>query len=352
VQPEVPVVSRPASLKLEKLTSMDLARPSERGRSVKEQVVGISFVNRGKYVLVVGRDGLIKLWDAWKWKETYSAAVGPQGGGSARVQQHFPHALAFYYVNGANLHLARFSLTEMPGGGGTAVGKATVVEAPPYRYSEGWVTLSPDGLTAAVGPDSQPLTFWEVQSGTKWDSPLVRAVQSSLAAKGSPRMRPEFSPDGKLLLLAENQRAEIWDLKNARPICSLQCPGSAISQWLFTPDSKHIAVCYGNATVWLHDATTGEGRKLIEPTNRSAMLYGLAFSPDGKTLAATTSYFPKENGVGLWDTATGHLRGQLNDLGTTTGPLAFSPDGKKLAVGIYATVTIYGIEEDNAAPEK
>jgi WD40 repeat protein len=74
------------------------------------------------------------------------------------------------------------------------------------------------------------------------------------------------------------------------------------------------------------------GRYPIEGdlTTSIGPVYSVAFSPDGKTLAAGSA----DGTVGLWDVATGQ---QIGDpLAAPGGPVysvAFSPDGKTLAAG-------------------
>lgn len=63
----------------------------------------------------------------------------------------------------------------------------------------------------------------------------------------------------------------------------------------------------------------------------------LAFSPDGKTLAAgggqTLLYRP--GSVTLWDPSTGQLTGELEGHDSAVWAVAFSPDGATLATGTY-----------------
>ena len=57
---------------------------------------------------------------------------------------------------------------------------------------------------------------------------------------------------------------------------------------------------------------------------------GLAFSPDGRTLAAS-SYLDHE--ILLWDLAAGRERARLRGHGSPVISLAFAPDGRSLASG-------------------
>jgi WD40 repeat protein len=58
----------------------------------------------------------------------------------------------------------------------------------------------------------------------------------------------------------------------------------------------------------------------------NAKVWALAFSPDGKTLAAC-----EDTDIGLWDLATGKKIGSLKGHDDTVTALAFSPDDKMLA---------------------
>ena len=56
------------------------------------------------------------------------------------------------------------------------------------------------------------------------------------------------------------------------------------------------------------------------------MVTDLAFSPDGQTIASTSS----DKSVMLWDTATGQHRGTLKGHTARVDSVAFSPDGRRL----------------------
>jgi Tol biopolymer transport system component len=70
-------------------------------------------------------------------------------------------------------------------------------------------------------------------------------------------------------------------------------------------------------------------------------IYCLAFSPDGKSLAAGTS----DKTVHLWDVASGKDLRRLGEPRMVVHAVAFSPDGKSLAVGTYDDhLTVWDLE--------
>jgi WD40 repeat protein len=76
--------------------------------------------------------------------------------------------------------------------------------------------------------------------------------------------------------------------------------------------------------------------KALPPVPNYGRPYSLAFSPDGKTLAAGVS--SKNNGVVLYDVMTGDLKHVLNKLASGPGLPRFTPsDGKFVLAGHYLT---------------
>jgi serine/threonine protein kinase/Tol biopolymer transport system component len=106
--------------------------------------------------------------------------------------------------------------------------------------------------------------------------------------------------------------------------------GGMLSSMAFSPTGTTLAIAdgagAGEACLWDIAAT--------RCTANLPVAYSVAFSPDGKTLAATNSSASADRGtIRLWDVATGRLTTTLTDPGSQGGySAAFSPNGTILAV--------------------
>ncbi len=147
------------------------------------------------------------------------------------------------------------------------------------------------------------------------------------------------APAGGAMAAAQNSYVQVWDLAAGRPRFRRDTACFAVA---ISPDGSVLAT--GGRTqdgadpVVLWDLRTGN--KLRALSGSMYQVFGLAFSPNGKSLAAVScgnsAFSPppsaRAESIRLWDVATGKLQELDGHAGGATS-LAFSPDGKVLATG-------------------
>jgi RNA polymerase sigma factor (sigma-70 family) len=150
-----------------------------------------------------------------------------------------------------------------------------------------------------------------------------------------------FSPDGRLLATSGPSsgargggrfEVSLWDTTTGRQVAVLSGHAHVVHSAAFTPDGQTlVTACYRNR-VCRWDVVRGELRKSFDLPLREGRTACL--SPDGSTLAIAPPWPAPHPGDtdSLWDTETGERRGTLaSERGPSDYGLAFSPDGKTLA---------------------
>ena len=215
------------------------------------------------------------------------------------------------------------------------------------------VSFSPDGKMLAAGSKDKGLKLWDVASGQEL---------ATLAGHEQSVSCVVFSPDGtKVVTGSFDYTARIWDVAERKEL--LRCRAEDyVTSVALSSNGAVLATCGIKETVTLWDIATGrkvsvlgtcvkglnavafssdgqlaaagdEGKlTLLEPFAEPQVLdtedwiWHLAYSPDGKTLAAVAS-----GAIQLWDAHTNQLRATVADDRIDGRRIAFSSDGSLVA---------------------
>jgi WD40 repeat protein len=184
------------------------------------------------------------------------------------------------------------------------------------------LAFSPDGRLLVSAGNDRRVRLWDPRTGEQ--------VGPALGGYPERIFGVAVSPDGTTIATADrDHRVVLWDVRSRRRIDTLDGHGEPVRGVAFGPDGT-LASAGNDRTVVLWDLgrTQRLGQMLVAGLDG---VRSIAFSPDGRLLAAGGSGRPE---IALWEVGTRFRR--ATNLGGHRGrvsTLAFSPDGRTLASG-------------------
>ncbi len=212
------------------------------------------------------------------------------------------------------------------------------------------VSFSPDGKTLAIGFYSF-VSFWDVDSFL--DVNASGHLTNTITGHISYGLRGvAFSPDGKTIATGNRSgHGDHWDQERLR--IKADRYDQAVFLWnansgsltntirgrtsyelhsvegvAFSPDGKTIATIGGDVRLWDVATGTRKAAALTEQVGKAGRVYSVAFSPDGWTIA--TGHYQT---LRLWDIAYATHQGTLTGHTDLVLGISFSQDGKTLVSG-------------------
>jgi WD40 repeat protein len=201
------------------------------------------------------------------------------------------------------------------------------------------LTFSPDGkrLAAVVRPPGSKIDPGATRGELRlWDAATGRQLHAFPEVLGD-APRPAFSADGARVAVVSaktgkphESELKVWEVSDGRPVLTLLAAlggvGSAVA---FSPDGKSVAAvgmgspAAGALQVW--DLPSGRPRFTASGPFRLQFVQ-VALSPDGGRIA----WAGGSSQVGLWDAHGGRQLAMFRGHRGEVDALAFSPDGRHL----------------------
>ncbi len=219
------------------------------------------------------------------------------------------------------------------------------------------LAFSPCGKFLATAGEDNTIRLWDNPDGIQ-----IRSIQ---AHKGDVRC-VAFDPDGDVFASASwDKTIKIWQTSDCSTLAEASGHEGPVNCLAFSPDGKLIFSGSDDATIKVFSSPRGALKSTINPEigdikalavsskgllaaggselqfldasgkmlkDNDNYLYGikaLAFSPDGKTLAAATGM---EKRLEIWNAETLEEAGSIKDP-DWINCVAFTPDGKRIITG-------------------
>ena len=278
-------------------------------------VYQIAFSPDGKTLATASPRGAIRLWDARTGK------ILPA---SADADMQYVSRLRFS-ADGKRLFADAGACLVWDPSTGREVRRFADPEAFDFKLPNGRrnLVLSPDESLLAVANPDGTINLWDAATGKK-----------KHMLKGHNRFIYQimFSPDSrKLISNGDDQSIRVWDVASGRELRQLH----GQTPLALSPDSRLLAT--GEAkkpNIIVYDLATGrEMKRFAQATPAKGNVLQLAFSPNSGCLAAVGRLGGSTGFLKVWDVASGRLIRSLDSPKTLLWSLAFSPDGRSVATG-------------------
>jgi WD40 repeat protein len=153
------------------------------------------------------------------------------------------------------------------------------------------------------------------------DGEIVLEIKGHKTGVGS----SAFDADGSRIVTTSDRTLRLWDAATGRELKSWQTAGGLLDAQFHPDGTRILSVEQGAVKVW---SIAGEPVQVL-PVEGGSWIIDIAFSPDGKEVAAGNTGKSSWN-ADIWDLATGKVRTSLGGHDYVVHQVIYSPDGSRV----------------------
>ncbi|KAK1447635.1 hypothetical protein CMEL01_09474 [Colletotrichum melonis] len=295
----------------------------------ENRVDTVVYSPNGQWILSGSADGTVKLWQAESGhcEYTYGGFGEELYGRAKELRKAGVRSVAF---SGDSQ-----TCTAASSNGVIKVWDLKTNQVESYRGHEEelvvtTMAISPDGRTFAYALEDKGIHIWSMDKEIS-----TRTIMADI----DDGVSLSFTTDGRWLASSsKNDNIKIWDTLTGD--CKQEIYNEDVQEVEISGDGQLIASLNFNVYVW--ETKTGRLVHKLE-YNGYRLLRSINFSEHGRLLAIVT-----DEGIFIYNTATGDLTWKTSNDGSWDASLAFSPNNERLVVGCYdGTVKIWDLAKGN-----
>jgi WD40 repeat protein/tetratricopeptide (TPR) repeat protein len=203
------------------------------------------------------------------------------------------------------------------------------------------VAFSPDGRYA-VSSDEATVRVWELPSGRKpGEQPPMIEVAHYLGDERNGAEWAVVSPDGqRILACGWPERVRVFDRATGQSIRLDNLGGASLA---ISPDGQHVLTAHGDKVLRLWELNSGQ--VVREFRGHTELIFGVAFSPDGRLAYSTSGgnepfVDGSDSDIRVWDLAAGSEIGRLAGHKGIVRNVAISPDSRRVLSAGWSEMTL------------